>query len=39
VLCAGTSLILLETPVVAPHQVCFVLEFVQGIYIVSVLCV
>jgi hypothetical protein len=32
-------LVLLETPVEVPHQVCFVLEFVEGIYILSVLSV
>jgi cytochrome b561 len=39
VLCAGTTLILLETPVEAPHQVCFVLELVEGIHILLVLSV
>jgi hypothetical protein len=37
VLCAETSLILLETPVEVPHQVWFVLELVEGIYFVLVL--
>jgi hypothetical protein len=31
VLCAGTSLTLLETPVDVLHQVRFVLELVEGI--------
>jgi hypothetical protein len=36
-LCAGTSLILLEAPVEVPQQVWFVLELVEGIYFVLVL--
>jgi hypothetical protein len=39
VLCAGTLLIHLETRVVVPHQVWFVLELVEGIYILLVLSV
>jgi hypothetical protein len=39
VLCAGTLLVLLETPVEVPHQVWFVLQLVEGIYILLVLSV
>jgi hypothetical protein len=39
VLRAETLLIHLETPVEVPHQVWFVLELVEGNYILSVLSV
>jgi hypothetical protein len=39
VLCAGTLLVLLEIPVKVTHQVWFVLELVEGFYLLLVLSV